>query len=95
MEFAHRSWGRAIGAAVFIPAVYFWVRGRLDKGMKGRVAVYCALVAAQVSYKLKIYKFRGVSGCRVRNSFYTLLGLILTAVFACSVAIIYARFFSR
>lgn len=47
MEFAHRSWGRAIGAAVFIPAVYFWVRGRLDKGMKGRVAVYCALVAAQ------------------------------------------------
>lgn len=49
MEYAHRTWGRAIGAAVFLPAAYFWLRGRLDKGMKIRVAVYCTLVAAQVT----------------------------------------------
>ncbi|CAG5054631.1 unnamed protein product [Parnassius apollo] len=47
MEFAHRTWGRAIGAAVFLPAAFFWARGYLDRGMKIRVAAYCALVAAQ------------------------------------------------
>ncbi|XP_026324680.1 cytochrome c oxidase assembly protein COX15 homolog, partial [Hyposmocoma kahamanoa] len=47
MEFAHRTWGRAIGACVFLPAAYFWARGRLDRGLKVRVGVYCALVAAQ------------------------------------------------
>lgn len=47
MEFAHRTWGRAIGAAVFLPAAFFWLKGYLDKAMKVRVGVYCALVAAQ------------------------------------------------
>ncbi|XP_063362679.1 cytochrome c oxidase assembly protein COX15 homolog [Cydia amplana] len=47
MEFAHRTWGRCIGAAVFLPAAFFWMKGYLDKGMKVRVGVYCALVAAQ------------------------------------------------
>ncbi|XP_026763523.1 cytochrome c oxidase assembly protein COX15 homolog [Galleria mellonella] len=47
MEFAHRTWGRAIGAAVLLPAAGFWLRGCLDRGMKIRVAVYCTLVAAQ------------------------------------------------
>ncbi|XP_038214183.1 cytochrome c oxidase assembly protein COX15 homolog [Zerene cesonia] len=47
MEFAHRSWGRAIGAAMFLPAAFFWARGYLDKAMKIRVAAYCALVGAQ------------------------------------------------
>lgn len=47
MEFAHRTWGRAIGACMFLPAAFFWARGYLDKGMKVRVGVYCALVAAQ------------------------------------------------
>ncbi|XP_047990342.1 cytochrome c oxidase assembly protein COX15 homolog [Leguminivora glycinivorella] len=47
MEFAHRSWGRCIGAAVFLPSAFFWLRGYLDKGMKVRVGVYCTLVAAQ------------------------------------------------
>lgn len=50
MEFAHRTWGRAIGACVFLPAAYFWARGSLDRGMKVRVGVYCALVAAQVRF---------------------------------------------
>ncbi|CAH0719774.1 unnamed protein product, partial [Brenthis ino] len=47
MEYAHRTWGRAIGAAVFLPAAWFWARGYLDKAMKVRVGVFCALVAAQ------------------------------------------------
>ncbi|VVC96901.1 unnamed protein product, partial [Leptidea sinapis] len=47
MEYAHRSWGRAIGAAVFLPSAVFWLRGYLDKPMKIRVAAYCVLVAAQ------------------------------------------------
>ncbi|XP_028040373.1 cytochrome c oxidase assembly protein COX15 homolog isoform X1 [Bombyx mandarina] len=47
MEFAHRTWGRAIGAAMFLPAAYFWYRGMLLPDMKIRVAVYCGLVAAQ------------------------------------------------
>ncbi|KAH9633820.1 hypothetical protein HF086_005454 [Spodoptera exigua] len=36
MEFAHRTWGRAIGAAVFLPAAFFWAKGYLDKAMKIR-----------------------------------------------------------
>ncbi|XP_045535949.1 cytochrome c oxidase assembly protein COX15 homolog [Papilio machaon] len=47
MEYLHRTWGRCIGAAVFLPAAYFWRRGFLDIHMKRRVSVYCALVAAQ------------------------------------------------
>ncbi|XP_045449932.1 cytochrome c oxidase assembly protein COX15 homolog [Melitaea cinxia] len=47
MEYAHRTWGRAIGAAVFLPAAFFWARGYLDRGMKVRVGAYCVLVAAQ------------------------------------------------
>ncbi|CAH2047677.1 unnamed protein product, partial [Iphiclides podalirius] len=47
MEYAHRTWGRCIGAAVFLPAAYFWMRGRLEAAMKKRVSVYCLLVAAQ------------------------------------------------
>ncbi|XP_075975347.1 heme A synthase COX15 isoform X2 [Anticarsia gemmatalis] len=47
MEFAHRTWGRCIGAAVFLPAAFFWMRGYLDKAMKIRVAAYCVLVGAQ------------------------------------------------
>ncbi|KOB64967.1 Cytochrome c oxidase assembly protein [Operophtera brumata] len=47
MEYAHRTWGRCIGAAVFIPAAVFWARGAFDAGMKVRAGAYCALVAAQ------------------------------------------------
>ncbi|XP_047024902.1 cytochrome c oxidase assembly protein COX15 homolog [Helicoverpa zea] len=47
MEFAHRTWGRCIGAAMFVPAAVFWARGYLDKAMKRRVAAYCVLVGAQ------------------------------------------------
>lgn len=54
MEFAHRTWGRAIGAAMFLPAAFFWARGYLDKAMKMRVAAYCVLVGAQVKNNIMV-----------------------------------------
>lgn len=47
MEYGHRQWGRLIGAFYAIPAVYFWSRGYLDRGMKIRTVAFGALIAAQ------------------------------------------------
>lgn len=47
MEFGHRQWGRAIGAVFLLPAAYFWARGMLKPGMKGRILVFGSLIAAQ------------------------------------------------
>ncbi|CAJ0586869.1 unnamed protein product, partial [Mesorhabditis spiculigera] len=48
MEYLHRMWGRAIGLAFFIPAGYFWARGRFTTtGMKVRMAACGALLLAQ------------------------------------------------
>lgn len=47
MEYAHRTWGRIIGAVFAGPAVYFWSRGYLKKGMKPRVLVFGALIGIQ------------------------------------------------
>lgn len=48
MEYGHRQWGRAIGAFFLIPAMYFWVRGRLTPGLKKRVLAFGTLIGAQV-----------------------------------------------
>lgn len=48
MEYGHRMWGRAIGAAFLIPAVYFWARGRFTPGLKKRVAAFGTLILSQV-----------------------------------------------
>lgn len=47
MEFGHRSWGRLIGAAFFIPAAGLWITGRLSPILKKRVAACGLLIAAQ------------------------------------------------
>lgn len=47
MEYAHRMWGRCIGAVFAIPAVYFWSRGYLSKVMKIRVFAYGTLIGLQ------------------------------------------------
>lgn len=47
MEYAHRTWGRFIGAAFAVPAIYFWSRGYFNKGMKTRVLVFGALIGVQ------------------------------------------------
>ncbi|KAL4709669.1 hypothetical protein ACJJTC_007400 [Scirpophaga incertulas] len=46
MEYAHRMWGRGIGAVVLLPAAYWWARGGLGH-MRSRVLVYASLVGAQ------------------------------------------------
>ncbi|XP_031637522.1 cytochrome c oxidase assembly protein COX15 homolog isoform X2 [Contarinia nasturtii] len=47
MEYAHRSWGRLIGAVFAFPAGYFWYKGHLKAGMKLRVLLLGALIGAQ------------------------------------------------
>ena len=47
MEYAHRTWGRLIGAFYVLPASYFWYRGYFDKAMKPRVLVFGALIGIQ------------------------------------------------
>ncbi|XP_058450769.1 cytochrome c oxidase assembly protein COX15 homolog [Malaya genurostris] len=47
MEFGHRMWGRLLGAVYALPAVYFWSRGYLDRGMKIRTLMFGALIGAQ------------------------------------------------
>lgn len=47
MEYAHRMWGRAIGAFFAIPAAYFWSKGLLSKGMKKRVLIFGTLIGLQ------------------------------------------------
>lgn len=47
MEYAHRMWGRCIGAAFAIPAVYFWSRGYFSRYLKVRVLVFGTLIGMQ------------------------------------------------
>lgn len=47
MEYAHRMWGRLIGAVYAIPAAYFWYNGMLKSGMKSRVLILGSLIGAQ------------------------------------------------
>lgn len=47
MEYAHRMWGRAIGAAYALPALYFWSRGYLSPALKPKVLVYGVLIGIQ------------------------------------------------
>lgn len=47
MEYAHRMWGRFIGLSFFLPAAYFWFRGRFDKPMKKRVVFAGGLLLFQ------------------------------------------------
>ncbi|XP_074855475.1 heme A synthase COX15 isoform X2 [Carettochelys insculpta] len=47
MEYSHRMWGRVVGLAYVLPAVYFWRKGWLSHRMKGRVLALCGLVCFQ------------------------------------------------
>ncbi|CAH1398465.1 unnamed protein product [Nezara viridula] len=47
MEYAHRMWGRCIGAAFLFPATYFWTKGYFSSAMKKRVFAFGLLIAAQ------------------------------------------------
>lgn len=47
MEYAHRMWGRMVGAVFYLPAAYFWYKGYFNKGLKIRVGVFGALIMCQ------------------------------------------------
>lgn len=47
MEYAHRMWGRCIGAGFALPAIYFWSRGYFNRALKIRALVYGTLIGAQ------------------------------------------------
>lgn len=47
MEYAHRTWGRLIGAFFALPAAYFWLGGYLKPGMKPRVLIFGTLIGLQ------------------------------------------------
>ncbi len=38
-EFSHRVWGRLIGVAFLVPALFFWVRGWIDSWLAPRLVV--------------------------------------------------------
>ncbi|XP_075072062.1 heme A synthase COX15 isoform X2 [Mixophyes fleayi] len=47
MEYSHRMWGRAVGLAYILPAIYFWRKGWFSRGMKGTVLGLCGFVCFQ------------------------------------------------
>ncbi|KAG8251662.1 Cytochrome c oxidase assembly protein cox15 [Homalodisca vitripennis] len=47
MEYAHRQWGRLIGASFFIPATIFWAKGWFQPVLKKRVLAFGTLIAMQ------------------------------------------------
>ncbi|XP_072281322.1 heme A synthase COX15 isoform X2 [Pyxicephalus adspersus] len=47
MEYSHRMWGRAVGLAYILPAIYFWRKGWFNRTMKGRVLFLCSFVCFQ------------------------------------------------
>ncbi|XP_072335784.1 heme A synthase COX15 isoform X5 [Scyliorhinus torazame] len=47
MEYSHRMWGRAVGLAYILPAIYFWRKGWLSRSLKLRVVGLCGFVCFQ------------------------------------------------
>lgn len=47
MEYAHRTWGRGIGAIFLLPAIYFWNRNYFNKHTKVMVLTIGGMIALQ------------------------------------------------
>jgi cytochrome c oxidase assembly protein subunit 15 len=47
LEWVHRLWGRMIGLAFFVPLVWFWVSGRIERRLRPRLAVIFLLGGLQ------------------------------------------------
>jgi cytochrome c oxidase assembly protein subunit 15 len=47
LEWAHRLWGRLIGLAYALPLAWFWLRGRIPAGYKGRLLLLLVLGGLQ------------------------------------------------
>jgi cytochrome c oxidase assembly protein subunit 15 len=46
-EWLHRLWGRAIGLVYALPLLWFWVRGKIPTGYKGKLLLVLLIGAAQ------------------------------------------------
>lgn len=46
-EWLHRVWGRLIGVVYALPLLYFWVRGKIPTGYKGKLLIGLILGASQ------------------------------------------------
>ncbi|KAF5900055.1 cytochrome c oxidase assembly protein COX15, partial [Clarias magur] len=47
MEWGHRMWGRLVGLAYILPAMYFWKKGYFNRSLKARVVGLCGFVFFQ------------------------------------------------
>ena len=47
LEWMHRLWGRLLGAAFAVPLLWFWLRGRIERRLRWRLALILALGGAQ------------------------------------------------
>jgi len=47
LEWVHRLWGRMIGVAFFVPLVWFWATGRIERRLRPRLAVIFLLGGLQ------------------------------------------------
>ncbi|MBL6458278.1 COX15/CtaA family protein [Belnapia sp. T6] len=47
LEWAHRLWGRLIGLAYALPLAWFWLRGRIPAGYRGRLLLLLVLGGLQ------------------------------------------------
>lgn len=47
LEWIHRFWGRMIGLAYALPLAWFWLRGRIPAGYRGRLLLLLALGGMQ------------------------------------------------
>lgn len=48
MEWGHRMWGRLVGLAYILPALYFWRKGYFNRSMKAKALGLCGFVFFQV-----------------------------------------------
>ena len=39
LEWIHRLWGRMLGFVFLVPLVWFWARGKIERGLRARLAV--------------------------------------------------------
>ncbi|XP_071946759.1 heme A synthase COX15-like isoform X2 [Antedon mediterranea] len=47
MEWGHRMWGRTIGIAYILPAIYFWRKGWISKALKPKILLFGSLLVFQ------------------------------------------------
>lgn len=79
-EWFHRLIGRLIGVAFALPLLWFWSRGRIPQGYKGRLVALLALGALQGVFGWYMVK-SGLSGTRTSVSHFWLSIHLMTALF--------------